>query len=58
MKWIATLLSVTAAVAFLSNCADTSYAYRGFEQNTNRALNDPFNRYDCKTYNHDFHACR
>jgi hypothetical protein len=59
MKWTATLLSVTAAVVLLSNCADTSYAYKEFDESYNRALNDSaYNRYACQNYNHDFRYCR
>jgi hypothetical protein len=49
MRWIATLLSVV----FLSNCTDTSYAYRDFDESYNRALNDSA----CQPYNHDFRFC-
>ena len=59
MRWIATLLSVTAAVVLLSNCADTSYAYQPFDQSYARALNDSaYNRYACQHDNHDFRNCR
>jgi hypothetical protein len=59
MRWIATLLSVTAAVVLLSNCADTSSAYREFDESYNRALNDSaYSRYACQHDNHDFRFCR
>jgi hypothetical protein len=52
MRWIATLLSATATIVFLANCADASYT------RYNRALTDPYSRYDCQFYNHDFNYCR
>jgi hypothetical protein len=57
---MATLLSVTTAVVFLSNCADTSYAGRDFDEVRNRALNDPaYNRFACQGNNHgDLRSCR
>lgn len=58
MNWIATLLSVTTAVALLSNCADTSYAYRPFDDGYSRALNDTNDRFACQHDNHDFRYCR
>jgi hypothetical protein len=59
MRWIATLLSVTAAVVFLSNCADTSYPGREFDEIHNQTLNDPaYNRFACRGANHDFRVCR
>lgn len=54
MKWTATLLSVTVAVVLLSNCAETSYAYRDFDMSYQRALND----YACLYDNRDFRYCR
>ena len=59
MKWIATLLGATAAIVFLSNCADVPYAQRDFDESYNRALNDTsYNRFACQPYNHDFRFCR
>ena len=59
MRWIATLLSVAAAVMFLSNCAEPSYAYKDFDESYNKALNDStYNQLACRGPNHDFRFCR
>ena len=58
MRWIATLLSVTAALVLLSNCADTSFAYQQLDKVYGRALNDPYNSYACQRYSHDSLYCR
>jgi len=59
MKRIATLLSVVAAIMFLSNCANTPYAFSDYDESYRRTLNDnAYNRYECRFQDHDFRFCR
>jgi len=59
MRWIATALSVTAAVVLLTNCADIPYAYGDFDESYTRALNDsPYNQHVCQSSSHDLRYCR
>ena len=58
MKGIATLLSVTAAMIVLSNCADVPYADSNYDESYRRTLNDTaYSRYECRFQNHDFRYC-
>ena len=59
MKRLATVLSVAAAIMFLSDCSNTIYGYRDYDDSYDRNASDnAYNRYACRSYNYDPRFCR
>ena len=59
MKWMATGLSVAAAMTVLSNCTNLPFPETTFDARSERALNGTANdRTICRQGTHDLRDCR